>query len=227
VDTHSQTANPLAHVRPWLAGGCGGGFSSFAKFFGTTLDDFLSAAFAWDFLAVKLFAGFLLGLAGYAFCGGVIAYFLQARTHSRWAWFLVAAMMTSAGGTALPGLNKLARLADVAPITTAYADEVKAGCDNINNFTVWDGFIKFLGLSPSGYRVVVGSFKNPSEALAFANRVNAENPSFEAFVGDRAPCNDYYPVVVGKPTDSLSKVKQLQSSVQKLEMGANAYISFR
>jgi SPOR domain len=218
----------LDHVSPWVAGGCGGAFSSLAKFFGTTLNDFLTAAFAWDVLAVKMFIAFMLASAGFWFCGGLVAYFLQEKTQNRWHWFFVAMAITSAGGTALPGVIKFLKIADIAPISTAYAGEPKySACDNIQNFTVLDGLSKFFGITASGYRVVVGSFKDPAEAQAYANKVNAEDPSIGAFVGDRAPCNEYYPVVVGHSTSSLSAAKTIQIKAQKLELGTQAYISFR
>jgi SPOR domain len=222
----------LDHVSPWRAGGLGGILSSCLQFFGSTLDDFLTAAFSWDVLALKLLAGFLIGLAGFALCGGLTAYFLQAKTQSRWVWFLTAALITSGGGNALPGAGKLfKRFAEITPISTAYAAdrltmaEDAKSCDDIRNITVFDGLKKFLGLDESGYRVVVGSFKRPDDARGLVNKINSESPTLSVFVGDRAPCNDFYPVIVGPYTTTLYEAKKIQTQI--IKSVPDAYISNR
>ena len=224
-----MAADTLDHITPKRAGALGGLFASGVQFWSNTLDDFLTAAFSWDPIALKLGTSFIIGSVGYAFLGGLFAYFLQVRTQSRLALFLAGAMATTTGVNGIGPIVKVIRRADVSIISTAYAQEQRpsAACDNILNFTVLDGLSKFLGLSSSGYRVVVGSFKRQSDALAFANKINAEDPTNGAFVGDRAPCNDFYPVVIGDTTPSLSEAKEIQAKLQKQEFGRNAYISYR
>ncbi|MDO8879039.1 MAG: SPOR domain-containing protein [Pseudolabrys sp.] len=223
------TVNVLDHITAKRAGALGGFFASGVQFLSSTLDDFITAAFSLDPIALKLFGSFAIGSLGYAFFGGLFAYFLQVRTQSRFALFLAGAMATTTGVNGLAPIIKFVKRADVSFISTAYAQDIKSvsACDNILNFTVLDGLSKFLGLSASGYRVVVGSFKEQREALAFANKINAEKPTNGAFVGERAPCNEFYPVVIGDTTPTLSEAKELQAKLQKQEFGKNAYISYR
>src|ERR1700733_13373116 len=220
-------AHSLDHIGPWSAGGCGGALTALLNFFGTTAGDFVSAVFDGDILAMKLFTAFLFGLFGFGFCGGLIGYFLQAWTRNRWAWFAVSLAITSTGSTAIPTIGNFLKRADISPISIAYAQEQNPSCDNIKNFTIWDGLSQYLGLREPHYRVVVGSFKKWDDAAAFANKINAQDSTLHASVGEKAPCNDFYAVIVGPLSSSLADAKQLQSKVQKLDFGANAYVSFR
>jgi hypothetical protein len=84
----------------------------------------------------------------------------------------------------------------VMPISSAQAAEAnsKAGSSGF-----WEGFkIPFgIGKDEQRYRVVVGSFKDPSAAAAKAEQINKLDPTLKATVGDKRLFNEYYPVVVG------------------------------
>lgn len=221
-----MASNALDHISAKAAGAWGGIFASGVQFWSSTLDDFVTAAFSLDFLAVKLFVAFLIGLGGYAFFGGLFAYFLQALTQSRLSWFLAGALATSTPVNTLPVAIKFLKRVDLSPISSAYAQESKP-CDDITRFTILDGLKQFFGLDEPGYRVVVGSFKRTSDAQAFANKINSEDSSLNAFVGNRAPCNDFYPVIVGPYSSSLYDAKKTLNKALALESKPSAYISKR
>jgi hypothetical protein len=79
----------------------------------------------------------------------------------------------------------------------------------------------------SNYRVVVGSFKNPTDAQALANKINDRDRSLGAIVGEKAPCNDFYPVIVGPQSTTLDMAKKVQEKVLMLDFVPGAFISRR
>jgi hypothetical protein len=216
---------PLDHLPAWVCGGGGGAIASFAQFLGTTFNECIDHLLAGDPIGMVQLKAFLIATAALSFCGGVIAYFMQAKTQNRWAWFLAGAAATSIGTTALPGLNKLIKRVDIAPISVAYAAD-NAACINAN-FSIGKGLKQFFGLEETSYRVVVGSFKRISDAQALADKLNKEDPSLKAFVGERAPCNDFYPVIVGPSVSTIEQAQKTQDKVLTLESVPGAYISKR
>lgn len=111
------------------------------------------------------------------------------------------------------------------PISTAYAqDRSEAACIGDNAFA--KGLKVFFGVQEryDKYRVIVGSFKNQSDAAAKAKAINAEDPSFKAVVGQRLCDNNYYPVVVGDYLP-LQEAKQLMLRAEKLNSVPEAYLS--
>jgi len=216
----------LKHVPAWRAGAGGGAVASIGQFIGTTFNDCITHFFAADYhLAMIQVGTFLIGGSIMALAGAVIAYFMQAKTQNRWALFLAGAAFTSMGTTALPGINKLIKRVEIAPISVAYAAEQNQ-CDDIPSSLVIS-LKQFFGLDENGYRVVVGSFKNSKDAQNFADKLNTEDSSLKAFVGDRAPCNEFYPVIVGPSATTLDQARNIQAKVLKLQSVPGAFISRR
>jgi MFS family permease len=220
--------DPLAHIPAWRCGAAGGAIAALGQFIGTTLLE------TWDhFIAGETRAGlaqvgaFVIGAILMAVAGSVVAFFLQAKTQNRWALFLAGAAATSIATTALPGLAKLAKRVEISPISTAYAQAADGGCKVDFGYSVGDGLKQFFGLDDSGYHVVVGSFKRYSDAQALVSKINSEDSSLKAAVGDKAPCNDYYAVIVGPTASTLDEAKKIQSKVLKLDSVPAAYISKR
>lgn len=226
------TTNDLDHVPAWVAGGVGGAIASVGQFVGSNsfdeaLGNFLSGE---PGLGLKAMIPFLVALVLMAACGAGIAFFLQAKTQNRWALFLAGAAATSIGTTALPGIKNLVKRVDLMPISVAYGatDNVSenAYCGTLD-INLLKGLKDFFGLNETGYRIVIASFKKADEAEEFVKKVKSENPKADVYVGERTPCNDFYPVVVGPTTNSLSEAKQLLTKAQQLQSGTNAYISYR
>jgi hypothetical protein len=218
---HSQHSEhhaiPLVHLGPWRSGGAGGAIASLLKFLATSCADFVSATIDWDFVAVKILVAFAVSMIGFTLAGGVVAYFMQAWTQSRWLWFLLSLAIASGGLSALTDIGSLLKRADIEPISSAYAQTENQHCDDLGNFTVGNAFTQYLGISAIHYRVVVGSFRKWDDAVALATKINNEDTVFHATVADRAPCNDYYPVIVGTLSSSLGDAKSLLSKVQKTD----------
>ena len=80
------------------------------------------------------------------------------------------------------------------------------------------------GKEPQRYWVIVGSYKEREAAQQFAERVNAEAPSLNAWVGLKLPGNDYYPVIVGDHA-LLSEAKQLRERALATRTVKDAYLS--
>jgi hypothetical protein len=217
---------PLDHIPAWRAGANGGAIASIGQFVGTTLNDTLTHLFEGEMFQVMTgFGAFIIGGVIMTAAGAVIGHFMQAKTSNRWTLFLAGAAFTSIGTTALPGINKFLKRADIAPISVAYAAE-KAECRDVGA-SLYGGVKQFFGLDEAGYRVVVGSFKNKSDAIAFANKINAQDSSLRAVAGDYAPCNEFFPVYVGSSTNSLSEAKKTQAKVNELDFVPGSFISKR
>jgi hypothetical protein len=214
--------DPLAHVRPSVAGSLGGAAASLAQFIGGSSVEFAEHLLkgelvdAMNVLGIFLFATFLLMCLG-----GLVGYFLQSKTQSRWMLFLSGATATAIGTMALPVLKPLLRKVDIAPISVAYAAE-DSSCERDKTFVT--GLKDFFGLNDPRFHVVVGSFKRREDAAALVAKINAEDPSFGAFVGIPAPCNPHSAVVVSQPL-TLSEAKKVQERARKLNSVDDAFLS--
>jgi hypothetical protein len=81
-----------------------------------------------------------------------------------------------------------------------------------------------IGRDEQKYRVVVGSFKKPEDALLAATKINKTAPDLKAFVGEKAPGNDYYAVVI---SDFLTypDAKKVLERASKIDAVDDAYLS--
>lgn len=96
--------------------------ASLGPFFGTTVPDLTERMITGDSQgAIIQLLSFLICTIGFAFVGEVVAYFFQSKTKNRWSLFLIGAVFTSIGVQALPGAKRLLKLADLSPISVAYA----------------------------------------------------------------------------------------------------------
>ena len=78
------------------------------------------------------------------------------------------------------------------------------------------------------YWVIVSSDRDLNSAKAFADTINAAAPTLQAFVGQRQPGNDNYPIIVGGPTAflPLDQAQALQQKAATLSIvPGNAYLS--
>ena len=72
--------------------------------------------------------------------------------------------------------------------------------------------------------MIVGSYKDKTRARVFADKINDEDESLQAFVGIKVPPNDYYPVIVGEYS-LLSTAKALKEKALKTEVISDAFLS--
>jgi len=220
------TPDPLAHWHPFWCGAAGGSMGSLGQFFGTTAPDFVERMLTFDSRGAMIqFSSFIICTIGFAFVGGVAAYFLQSKTQNRGSLFLIAAVFTSVGVQALPTVKKVLKLVDVSPISVAYAQAPLTASGSCPPISIEGGIKQFLRLDRNRYRVVVGSFQSHGDALALANKINAADATLHAFIADKYPGNDFYAVVVGPPSTTLEDANKIQSKVLKFDFIHDAFIS--
>jgi hypothetical protein len=216
--------HPLAQMPAWRAGAWGGSASSLAQFIGTNLTDTVGAGFDAEYVFVmKSLTVFGIATIFLGLLGATVSRFMQMRTKDPFTLFLAGASATAILTMAFPAIKPLIKRVDLFPISEARADDP---CSYRSNFTVGKGLKSFFGLDDPQYRVVVGSFKKPDDAMTLASRVNAADPTLKAVVSDPAPCNDFYAVAVGSgeffPTETARKV---QAKALKVDAISGAYLS--
>jgi hypothetical protein len=111
------------------------------------------------------------------------------------------------------------------PVTVAQAaDTERFNWGSSSGF--WEGFkIPFgIGKDKQRYRVIAGSYKNPVEAARKAEQITRMAPELEAFVGERQPNNEYYPVVIDG-YQLYPDASALKDRVNKLLSIDDAYLS--
>jgi hypothetical protein len=80
------------------------------------------------------------------------------------------------------------------------------------------------GKGEQRYWVVAASFRNKNEADAKATEINAESPAMKAFVGNRMPGNEFYPVIVGEYLPQ-AEADRLRIEAERLRSAAGVYLS--
>jgi hypothetical protein len=123
-------------------------------------------------------------------------------------------------------------------VSTSYAqvaDSVKekispVNPDAITKKSTWQqiqsgvGAFFGYGKEPQRYWVIVGSYKDKDAAQQFADKINAEDRTLNAWVGLKLPGNDYHPVIVGDYV-FLSDAKELKRRALATKSIKDAYFS--
>jgi hypothetical protein len=217
------------HIPRWLAGAYGGLAISFAQIIGQSvgpkLADFITHGEWRNAMTLVLTAAF--GIAVLMALGSVVAFFEDEQ--SRRKLFLMGVAAPALFAAAAPSVFTLIehKVAEVVTISAAYAaDKIeKPECNEREKFSIFDGLKLFFGASDEPrYRVIVGSFKTTEGAQSMADKINAQDSSLHALIGRKAPCNDYYAVVVS-PYVPLAEAKRVQAKVLKLDSVDDAYLS--
>jgi hypothetical protein len=113
---------------------------------------------------------------------------------------------------------------DINPISAAFAQTDLPNCTD-NSASLAQGAKLFFGLGGAEkYWVIVGSFTNKNEAEQLARNIESRHPEMRPFVGKRAPCNEFYPVIVGDYVPYADAVKLTQESAN-LNPGSRPYLS--
>jgi hypothetical protein len=212
----------MAHLPRWLAGACGGIAACLAQCLGQnqaqTIAGYIGHA-EWTNAGIQLMAIFI-GLLILMALASLVAVF--SNEQNRQKLFAMGVAVPALATTAFPGVQHFAQV-----FTPAYAAEsTQSSCDQSGQITLGKGLKSFFGIDDPRYRVVVGSFKKIDDAKALAAKVNADDPSAKATVGEKAPCNDFYPVAVGNGDYfSVDQAKRLQSKVLQYDSVNGAYLS--
>lgn len=102
--------------------------------------------------------------------------------------------------------------------------------DAVTEKDTWDklqmgvGTFFGYGKEPQKYWVIVGSYKDKDAAQQFADNINAEDKTLNAWVGLRLSGNDFYPVIVGNEA-FLSGAKELKRKALTSKLIRDAYFS--
>lgn len=119
-----------------------------------------------------------------------------------------------------------AHLEYILPVSSAYAadESILPAVKSSGGF--WEGFRTPLGFGKdeSRYRVIVGSYKNRTDAAQTVERIKKEDSTLNAFVGERQPNNEFYPVVVGGYLP-YPQASELKARVESLSSVKDAYLS--
>jgi hypothetical protein len=215
----------LSHIPRWLAGASGGLAISIAQVVGQghgpKLADFITHG-EWR-NAMTLILTTLFGITILMALGSLVALFEDE--DSRRKLFLMGVAAPALFTAAMPSVFAVVerKVSELAPISTAQAAE-NTSCDQGGTLSWVDGLKLFFGADEPRYRVIVGSFKSPSDATALVAKVNTEDPSLHAFVAQPAPCNPYY-AVVASPYLPAAEAKRVQDHVLKLESVSGAFLS--
>jgi hypothetical protein len=110
-----------------------------------------------------------------------------------------------------------------SPVGTAFAAD---GSIHLAQGSIQRGVEAFFGAGKGEQRywVIAGSFRDRAEAEDLARRINQQRPAMNAFVGKRAPNNEFYPVIVGNYVP-LANATRLRDEISQVLGGEQAYLS--
>jgi hypothetical protein len=161
------------------------------------------------------------------FLGAFIAFISEEQKRMKLVAIAIAApalITTWAGGTKFDS-----KIVLNFPIRSVYAQPLDSQPSN-SQTTTWqqikDGVGTFFGYrtGPKRYWVIVGSFKDRNDAQAFANKINSEDRTLGAWIGQKVPPNEYYPVIVGG-YNLLDEARALKDKALTTEAVTEAYLS--
>lgn len=92
--------------------------------------------------------------------------------------------------------------------------------------SVVEGVKYFLNLKQpeQRYRLIVGSYKNQTDAALKAEQIRKEDSALNVYVGQRMPDNQFFPVIIGDYIP-LSDALKLQEKALSLKSVEGAYLS--
>jgi hypothetical protein len=213
----------LEHLPRWLAGSCGGLAAALAKFVGQHADIVGREIATGSYVTAANYGiGYLFGTPFLMALGAMVVFFEEKNR----AKLFVMGIAAPALFTTLSSGKAVQTLADYWSISSAYAQAESIHITKNESVSVIEGIKLFLNITQPEpkYRVIVGSFKSQTEAALKAQAINVEAPRFKAFVGERMPNNEFYPVVVSDYLP-LSQALKVQSNALKLKAVEGAYLS--
>jgi sporulation related protein len=216
-----------------VIGGLGGLAAICAKYVAQDHDFIQDLSSFHDPRLYKILFGYCILTPILIFLGGLLAWVSYETQPLKLLAMGVAApalITTMAGGakTKIPESPSLPRADLLSPIGSAHAapfpriDAAPNVVTLAQASSIQQGVELFFGVQR--YWVIVGSFKDKSEAEAMAARINASGGSLRAFAGKRQPNNEFYPVIVGDYVP-LAEANQLREAAFKLPGVREAYLS--
>lgn len=168
----------------------------------------------------NLWLGYYIMTPLLMFLGAVVAWAVDENNRLKLLAIAVAApaLITTWAGGATSSSKFAFELIGIAHAQPSPTNNVSVSVGE--SLKLWFG----IGRDDQKYRVVAGSFKSPEEASILASKINAESPGLNAYVGQRAPGNPYYAVVVSGYLP-YSEAKIVQEKVMKLNAVPDAYLS--
>lgn len=169
------------------------------------------------------------------FLGAFVAWISEEQKRMKLVAIAVAApamITTWSGGT------KTELIASFNLIKSVYAQPVDASKGNLKSDTpdaigeesTWQqikggvGTFFGYGKEPKKYWVIVGSFSDRTDAQRYADGINQEDSTLNAWIGAKVPPNDYYPVIVGGYS-YLSEARALKERALATKIVKDAYLS--
>ena len=227
-----SNGNHLLHIPAWRSGAEGGFAFALVQIIGQG-EKFADAFMSDDRVGLmEIVVMAILVLIGYPIIGALVARFSHETSRRNLFWLGVGApaILAALAPIAITvitsgGKSILGHHGELLSVSTAYAGSDDTQCDQKSSFSLLQGAKTFFGVGDERrYHVVVGSFKNPNDAAKLVAKVNAEDPTLHAFVGNPAPCNPYYGVIVS-PFLPAAEAKRLQDRVLQLDSVDGAYLS--
>jgi hypothetical protein len=229
----------MSNAEKALLGALGGFSAVLVKFLGQDYADIVAHASnltADQLLAYKIGYGILTPIL--MFLGAFIAWISDEQKRAKIVALAVAApaLITTWSGGSQNVESTIAFHGLLVP--SVYAQSRDAAKENIKVETpdvitekstlqqIQNGIGVFFGYGkqPPKYWVIVGSYKDREAAQQFANKVNAEDKTLNAWIGLKIPPNDYYPVIVGDYS-SLSEARELRRKALAIKFIKEAYFS--
>jgi hypothetical protein len=228
----------MSNIEKAIIGALGGFSAVLVKFLGQDFANVVAHASnltADQLLAYKLGYGLLTPIL--MFLGAFVAWVSDEQKRIKIVALAVAApamITTWSGGQKIESTHAYLSLV----VLSAYAqplESVREGIrvenpDVIAEKSTWQqiergvGFFFGYGKQPKNYWIIVGSFKDKVAAQQFADKINGENKTLNAWVGLKVAPNDYYPVIVGDYS-SLSEAKELRQKALATKSIKEAYFS--
>lgn len=164
------------------------------------------------------------------FLGALVAWLTEESMRMKLFAIGVSAPAIIAPWTAKSVLPEVAMIEQFGFVQPAIAQSGAAP----TNSGVGEGLKFLFGFTPAPnpatqrYWVIVGSHRDLDEAFAGAKAVNNRDPRLNAFVGNRAPDNPFFPVIVGGPGGflPLKEARKLKAYVDSLGVAkGGSYLS--
>ncbi len=228
----------MSNIEKAILGALGGFSAVLVKFLGQDYANVVAHASnltADQLLAYKIGYGLLTPIL--MFLGAFIAWISDEKKRIKIVALAVAApamITTWSGGQKVDNTSAFHGLL----VPSAYAqspdlakESIKGeNPDVITKKDTWQEIQKGIGVffgygnQPPKYWVIVGSYRDRDAAQQFADKINAEDRTLNAWVGLKVPPNDYYPVIVGDYS-FLSEAKELRRKALATNSIKEAYFS--
>ncbi len=227
----------MSNIEKAILGSLGGLSAVFVKFLGQDYANVVANAAnltADQILAYKVGYGLLTPIL--MFLGAFVAWLSDEQKRIKVVALAVAApamITTWSGGNKTDSLVLYDLFIPIAYAQTDYFankkispvdPDVTSKKDTLQQIQSGIGAFFGYGKEPQKYWVIVGSYKNRYAAQQFADKINTEDKTLNAWIGLKLPGNDHYPVIVGDCA-YLSDAKELMQRALATKSIEDAYIS--